>query len=53
VPSERTAAKIADNFLDAELENDTEAKTWLIIKIAAALEQAEEAGYKRAMAKRF
>jgi hypothetical protein len=39
--------------LDAELDNDREAKAWLIRKIAAALEEAEEAGYKRAMAKRF
>ena len=50
---EHKAAEIADEFLDAELESDTEARLWLIIKIAAALEEAEQTGYKRAMAKRF
>jgi hypothetical protein len=53
----RKAEKIADNFLDAELENDTEAKAWLVEKIVAALEEvadaAREAGYNEAVAKRF
>jgi hypothetical protein len=54
IPSaERKAAEIADEFLDAKLESDTDAKRWLVERIAAALEAAEEAGYKRAMAKRF
>ena len=56
-PFERKAEKIADIFLDAELENDTEAKAWLVENIMAALEEvadaAREAGYKQAMAKRF
>jgi hypothetical protein len=56
-PIERKAEKIADIFLDAELENDTEAKAWLVENIMAALEEvadaAREAGYKQAMAKRF
>jgi hypothetical protein len=51
--AERKAAEIADDFLNAELEDDTQAKTWLIVKIADALEEAEERGYKRAMARRF
>ena len=38
VPSERKAAEIADNFLDAELDSDVEAKAWLVEKIVAALE---------------
>ena len=36
-----------------EFDDDDETKAWLVEKISAALEQAEEAGYKRAMAKRF
>jgi hypothetical protein len=43
--AERKAAEIADEFLDAELESDTEAKRWLVERISAALEEAEEAGY--------
>jgi hypothetical protein len=54
---ERKAEKIAGDFLDAELENDTEAKAWLVEKIQAALEEvaeaATEADYRQAMAKRF
>jgi hypothetical protein len=54
---ERKAKQIADDFLDAELENDTEAKAWLAERISAALETAREvgreAGYKEAMKKRF
>ena len=52
-PAECKAAQIADTFLNAEFDSDAEARTWLIIKIAAALEEAEDRGYKRAMAKRF
>jgi hypothetical protein len=55
--AERKAAEIADEFLDAELESDTDAKKWLVEKISAALEEAYEAwydaGYKEAMRKRF
>ena len=50
---DRIAAEIADDFLDAELDSDTEAKAWLVEKVAAALGEAEERGYKRAMANRF
>jgi hypothetical protein len=51
--AERKTAEIAAEFLDAELENDTEAKSWLVERIAAALEEAEQAGYVKAMRKRF
>jgi hypothetical protein len=54
---ERKAEKIADNFLDQEVDSDAEAKAWLVEKITAALEEvaeaARESGYKEAMAKRF
>jgi hypothetical protein len=54
IPSfERRAEKIADSFLDLEVDSDAEAKAWLVEMISAALEHAEEAGYKRAMAKPF
>jgi len=56
-PAERKAAKIADDFLDAEMDSDTEAKAWLVEKITAAIEEAadaaRQAGYNEAMAKRF
>jgi hypothetical protein len=39
--------------LDAELEDNDDAKAWLVEKIAAALEEAERAGYSKAMRKRF
>jgi hypothetical protein len=51
--AERKAIEIADDFVTAEFDDDTDAKAWLVDRIAAALEKAEEAGYKRAMAKRF
>jgi hypothetical protein len=51
--AERKAAKIADEFLDAEMDSDAEAKAWLVKHIKAALEEAEEAGYKKAMRKWF
>jgi hypothetical protein len=51
--AERKAADIADAFLDAELESDTEAKKWLVKWISAALEEAERTGYSKAMRKRF
>ena len=51
--TECNAAQIADAFLNAEFDSDTKARLWLVIKIAAALEEADEAAYKRAMAKRF
>ena len=44
--AERKATEIADDFLAGKFDDDDEAKTWLIEKIAAALEEAEEAGYK-------
>jgi hypothetical protein len=51
--AERKATEIADEFLDAELDSDAEAQEWLVKKIAAALEEAERAGYSKAMRKRF
>jgi hypothetical protein len=51
--AERNAIQIADEFLDAELDDDTDVKAWLVEKIAAALEEAERAGYSKAMRKRF
>ena len=51
--AECKAAEIAGDFLDAELDDDAEAKEWLVEKIAAALEAAEQAGYIKAMKKRF
>jgi hypothetical protein len=51
--AERKAIKIADDFLDAEFDDDADAKAWLVENIAAALEEAREAGYKEAMRKRF
>jgi hypothetical protein len=50
---EQKAGEIADDFLNAELGDDADAREWLAKKITAALEQAEEAGYRRAMSKRF
>jgi hypothetical protein len=50
---ERKAAQIADDFVAAEFDEDAEARAWLVKRIMAALEEANEAGYKRAMAKRF
>jgi hypothetical protein len=52
-PAELKAAQIADDFIVAEFDDDADAKAWLVERISAALEVAEEAGYKRAMAKRF
>jgi hypothetical protein len=51
--AERKAKDIADEFIRAEFDDDAEATAWLISEIKAALEEAEQAGYKRAMAKRF
>ena len=55
--AECKAAQIADAFLNAEFDSDAQARTWLIIKIAAALGEAQEAarqaGYKEAMSRRF
>jgi hypothetical protein len=53
--AERKAIQIANEFLDAELDvdDDSEVKAWLVQKIAAALEEAERAGYSKAMRKRF
>jgi hypothetical protein len=55
--AECKAIKIADDFLDAEFDDDADAKAWLVEKITAALEEAYEAwydaGYKEAMRKRF
>jgi hypothetical protein len=50
---QRKAAQIADDFLAAEFDKATEVHAWLVKRIKAALEEAEVAGYKRAMAKRF
>jgi hypothetical protein len=51
--SECKAKDIADAFLRAEFDVDAEAVAWLVKKITAALKEAEEAGYKKAMRKRF
>jgi hypothetical protein len=51
--AERLAGQIADNFLDAEMDPDAEAPEWLVEKIAAALEEAGQVGYRKAMRKRF
>jgi hypothetical protein len=53
LPPERKATQIADDFLAAEFDEDAQAHAWLVKKIKAALEEAREAGYKEAMAKRF
>jgi hypothetical protein len=50
---ERKATEIAGDFLAEEFDDDDEAKAWLVKHIEAALEEAEEAGYKKAMRKRF
>jgi hypothetical protein len=47
------AKEIADDFIAAEFDDDAKAKAWLVKHIKAALEAAEEAGYKKAMRKRF
>jgi hypothetical protein len=49
----RKGAEVADEFLDAELDSEAEAKAWLVEKIKAALEEAERAGYSKAMRKQF
>jgi hypothetical protein len=49
----RKAKEIADDFLAEEFDDDDETKEWLVENLTAALEEAEERGYKRAMAKRF
>jgi hypothetical protein len=51
--AERSAKDIADEFMRAEFDDDAEATAWLVSEIKAALEEAEEAGYKKAMRKRF
>jgi hypothetical protein len=51
--AERKAKDIADEFIRAEFDDDADATAWLVKKIKAAIEEAEQAGYKRAMAKRF
>jgi hypothetical protein len=51
--AERKAAKIADEFLNAELDDDANAQAWLVKKIAAENEKAERAGYVKAMCRRF
>jgi hypothetical protein len=51
--AERKANDIANEFLCAEFDDDAEAAVWLVQKIKAALEEAEQAGYSKAMRKRF
>ena len=51
--AERKAKDIADEFMGAEFDDDGETAAWLVKKIAAALEEAERAGYSKAMRKRF
>jgi hypothetical protein len=51
--AERKAKDIADEFVRAEFDHDAETAAWLVKKITAALKEAEEAGYKKAMRKRF
>jgi hypothetical protein len=54
IPSaESKAIEIADDFIAAEFDDDAEAVSWLVKRIKAALEQAEQAGYSKAMRKRF
>jgi hypothetical protein len=36
-PAERKAAEITDRFLTAELDDDADAKAWLVEKIKFAL----------------
>ena len=45
-PAERTATQIAYDFLNAELDDDDAAKKWLVEKISAALEEAEQEAMK-------
>ena len=52
-PADRRAIEIDSDFLNAELDDDADAQSWLVKRIKAALKEVEEAGYKRAMAKRF
>jgi hypothetical protein len=52
-PAEQKAIQIAVEFIRAEFEDDLEATEWLASKISAALEEAEQAGYAKAMRKRF
>jgi hypothetical protein len=47
--TERKATKITEDFLAAELDDDEETNAWLVERIAAALEEAVEASYKKAM----
>jgi hypothetical protein len=51
--AERKAKDIADEFAREEFDDDAETTAWLVEKIAAALEEAERAGYSKAMRKRF
>jgi hypothetical protein len=51
--TERKAKDIADEFLRAKFGDDPATAAWLVKKIAAALKEAEEAGYKKAMRRRF
>jgi hypothetical protein len=51
--AERKAKDIADEFVRAEFGDDAETVAWLVKKITAALEEAERAGYLKAMRKRF
>jgi hypothetical protein len=52
-PAEQKAIEIAVEFIRAEFDDDLEATEWLAKKIAAALEEAEQAGYSKAMRERF
>jgi hypothetical protein len=51
--AERKAKDIAGEFLREEFDDDAEAAAWLVKKIAAALEEAERAGYAKAMKRCF
>jgi hypothetical protein len=51
--AERKAEQIYDDYLRVEFDDDEEAKAWLVSEIVAALKEAEQAGYVRAMRKRF
>jgi hypothetical protein len=52
-PAERKATEIADDFMAGEFDEDAEVHAWLVKRIKAALEEAEEVGYRKAMRKRF
>ena len=51
--AERKAIEIADEFARIRFGDNAHATAWLVNRIKAALVEAEEAGFKKAMRKRF